>query len=193
MKGNILLVDDAADIRELLGAVLRENYDVTEADSGASLKACFSRLQPDVILLDIKLPDADGLELLPQIKKQWPETEVIVLTGNATFDAAVEATKRGAYHFVTKPFDTQALRFALPMAESSSWTITRKLPLTRRASSCACSRTKKSGPAAARSVTKPTAGCSPPPIARPTKPSRMASCARICFIASAPSRFICPP
>jgi DNA-binding NtrC family response regulator len=116
MKGNILLVDDAADIRELLGAVLRENYDVTEADSGASLKQCFSKGQPDVILLDIKLPDADGLELLPQIKKQWPETEVIVLTGNATFDAAVEATKRGAYHFVTKPFDTQALRVTLDRA-----------------------------------------------------------------------------
>src|SRR5260370_1114710 len=116
MKGNILLVDDAADIRELLGAVLRENYDVTEADSGASLKQCFSKAQPDVILLDIKLPDADGLELLPQIKKQWPETEVIVLTGNATFDAAVEATKRGAYHFVTKPFDTQALRVTLDRA-----------------------------------------------------------------------------
>src|SRR5216110_2678137 len=109
MKGHILLVDDATDIRELLGAVLRENYEVTEADSGAALKQAFSRPQPDVILLDIKLPDADGLDLLPQIKKQWPETEVIVLTGNATFDAAVEATKRGAYHFLNKPFDTQGL------------------------------------------------------------------------------------
>src|SRR5207302_1961625 len=109
MKGNILLVDDAADIRELLGAVLRETYQVTEADSGASLKQLFSKAQPDVILLDIKLPDADGLDLLPQIKKQWPESEVIVLTGNATFDAAVEATKRGAYHFLNKPFDTQGL------------------------------------------------------------------------------------
>jgi DNA-binding NtrC family response regulator len=47
--------------------------------------------------------------LLPLIKKQWSECEVIVLTGNATFDAAVEATKRGAYHFLNKPFDTQTL------------------------------------------------------------------------------------
>src|SRR5881396_356037 len=109
MKGHILLVDDATDIRELLGAVLRENYEVTEADSGAALKQAYSRPQPDVILLDIKLPDADGLDLLPQIKKQWPETEVVVLTGNATFEAAVEATKRGAYHFLNKPFDTQGL------------------------------------------------------------------------------------
>jgi DNA-binding NtrC family response regulator len=109
MKGNILVVDDAADIRELLSAVLRDQYQLGEADSGAALKQAFARPQPDVILLDLKLPDADGLDLLPTIKKQWPETEVIVLTGNATFEAAVEATKRGAYHFINKPFDTQGL------------------------------------------------------------------------------------
>src|ERR1043166_2524193 len=109
MKGTILVVDDAADIRDLLSTVLRGLYEVTEADSGAKLKHKFSDPQPDVVLLDIKLPDADGLDLLPQIKKQWPETEVVVLTGNATFEAAVEATKRGAYHFLNKPFDTQGL------------------------------------------------------------------------------------
>jgi DNA-binding NtrC family response regulator len=73
------------------------------------LKQAFLGPQPDVVLLDIRLPDADGLDLLPLIKKQWPDTEVIVLTGNATFDAAVEATKRGAYHFLNKPFDPQGL------------------------------------------------------------------------------------
>src|SRR5215468_6267860 len=109
MKGNILLVDDATDVRELLSTVLRDDYQIEEADTGAALKQAFARSQPDVILLDIKLPDADGLDLLPLIKKQWPDTEVIVLTGNATFDAAVEATKRGAYHFLNKPFDTQGL------------------------------------------------------------------------------------
>ena len=104
-----MVVDDAADIRDLLGVILRDNYEVTDAKSGAELKQAFTQQQPDVVLLDIKLPDADGLDLLPQIKKQWPETEVVVLTGNATFEAAVEATKRGAYHFLNKPFDTQGL------------------------------------------------------------------------------------
>lgn len=104
-----MVVDDAADIRELLGTVLKDNYEVTEAKSGADLKQAFSQEQPDVVLLDLKLPDADGIDLLPQIKKQWPDTEVIVLTGNATFEAAVESTKRGAYHFLNKPFDTQGL------------------------------------------------------------------------------------
>ena len=104
-----MIVDDAADIRDLLAAILRDTYEVSEAKSGADLKQAFTQPQPDVILLDLKLPDADGLDLLPQVKKQWADTEVIVLTGNATFEAAVEATKRGAYHFLNKPFDTQGL------------------------------------------------------------------------------------
>lgn len=109
MKGKIMIVDDAADIRDLLGAILRDTYEVSEAKSGADLKQALTQSQPDVILLDLKLPDADGLDLLPAIKKQWGDTEVIVLTGNATFEAAVEATKRGAYHFLNKPFDTNGL------------------------------------------------------------------------------------
>ena len=104
-----MVVDDAADIRDLLATVLKDTYEVSEAKSGADLKQSFSQEQPDVVLLDLKLPDADGIDLLPQIKKQWPDTEVIVLTGNATFEAAVEATKRGAYHFINKPFDPQGL------------------------------------------------------------------------------------
>ena len=104
-----MVVDDAADIRDLLGAILRETYDVSEAKSGAELKQALTQQQQDVVLLDLKLGDAEGLDLLPIIKKQWADTEVIVLTGNATFEAAVEATKRGAYHFLNKPFDTQGL------------------------------------------------------------------------------------
>src|SRR5208283_6016191 len=77
--------------------------------SAAELTAAFTQTRPDIILLDLVLPDGDGLELLPQIKKQWPDTEVIVLTGHATYDVAVEATKRGAYHFQNKPFDQQIL------------------------------------------------------------------------------------
>jgi len=116
MKGKILIVDDEPDLRSMLKAILQEDYAVTEADSGAALQKCFSQEAPDVILLDLKLPDANGLDLLPQIKKTWTETEVIVLTGEATFEAAVQATKRGAYHFINKPFDTQALQVTIDRA-----------------------------------------------------------------------------
>jgi len=109
MKGNILIVDDSVDIRDVLNNVLRATYGVAQAENGAALKKAFAEPQPDIVLLDLALGDANGLDLLPEIKKQWPETEVIVLTGNATYDAAVEATKRGAFHFQSKPFDNHAL------------------------------------------------------------------------------------
>ena len=117
MKGKILIVDDEPDLRSMLKAILQDNdYGVTEADSGGALQRCFAQEPPDVILLDLKLPDANGLDLLPLIKKTWIETEVIVLTGEATFEAAVQATKRGAYHFINKPFDTEALLVTIDRA-----------------------------------------------------------------------------
>jgi DNA-binding NtrC family response regulator len=109
MKGSILIVEDEADMRDLVREILQGTYEVSTADTGAALKQALTGAQPDVILLDLKLPDADGLDLLPQIKKQWSDTQVIVLTGNATFDAAIKATKLGAYHFLSKPFETNSL------------------------------------------------------------------------------------
>ena len=116
MKGKILIVDDEADLRAMLKSILEDDYTVTLAEDGAALQKLFTQDPPDVVLLDLKLPDANGLDLLPQIKKTWPETEVIVLTGEATFEAAVQATKRGAYHFINKPFDTQALEVTIDRA-----------------------------------------------------------------------------
>jgi DNA-binding NtrC family response regulator len=104
MKNKILLVDDQQELRTLLADSFKQRgYEVMEACDGASLKAAFSGPQPDVALIDLKLPDADGLDLLSALKAQWPDTEAIVLTGFGTLDYAVEATKRGAFHFQTKP------------------------------------------------------------------------------------------
>ena len=117
MKSKVMVVDDTEGIRDLLSAILeREGYETILKTSAADLTAAFTQTQPDIILLDLVLPDGDGLELLPQIKKQWPDTEVVVLTGHATFDAAVEATKRGAYHFQNKPFDTKTLLLSVERA-----------------------------------------------------------------------------
>jgi DNA-binding NtrC family response regulator len=109
MKAKILIVDDDADLRNLLASVLEDFYEVVQANNGAALQKAFSQPQPDVVLLDVKLPDADGLELLPQIKKRWADTEVIVLTGHGTISMAVEAGRGGAYNFLAKPFENQKL------------------------------------------------------------------------------------
>lgn len=109
MKGKVLIVDDDQDLRAILGALFEDEFLVSEADSAAALQKAFSADQPDVVVLDVKLPDADGLDLLPQVKKRWPESEVIVLTGYDDVSMAVEAGKRGAYNFVTKPFENTKL------------------------------------------------------------------------------------
>ena len=115
MKGKILIVDDQESIREMLKSILESDYQVREAENGAALQKAFSQEQPDVVLLDVKLPDDNGLELLPALKKRWPDTEVIILTGapsdNEAVSWAVEATKRGAFNFLRKSaeFDVEKL------------------------------------------------------------------------------------
>ena len=117
MKTKIMVVDDDPNIRELMATLLAgEGYDVIQAGNALEAQGCLAGPQPDVVLLDLQLPDGHGLDLLPTIKKQWPDSEVIVLTGNATFDAAVEATKRGAYHFQNKPVDPTSLMVLIKRA-----------------------------------------------------------------------------
>ena len=117
MKPKVMIVDDETVIREFVKIYLEGiGYEVTEAADGAALKSFYGGPQPDVVLLDLKLPDADGLTLLPQMKKNWPEAEVIVLTGHGSFEAAVEATKRGAYHFQQKPLDGPTLKLQVERA-----------------------------------------------------------------------------
>ena len=116
MNKKILIVEDETDVRGVLCDVLEANYDVSEAASGAALKKALAGDPTDVVLLDLNLGDANGMELLPQIKKKWPEAEVIVLTGNTSVEVAVEATKRGAFHFLTKPFEFGNLQVTVQRA-----------------------------------------------------------------------------
>src|ERR1035437_630693 len=105
-KGKILIVDDEEGMRDLLKAILESDYHVAEADSGAALHKALDEEQPDVVLLDMKLPDANGLGLLPAIKQRWPATEVIMLRGGPSGGGAAswgaEAVKGGAFGFLSK-------------------------------------------------------------------------------------------
>ena len=109
MKSKVLVVDDDAGVRELLSTMLGDYYDVTQAESGAALRKALGDTPPDLVVLDVNLQDDNGLDLLPQMKKRWPDTEVIVLTGQATLEMALEAGRLGAYNFLTKPFEIQKL------------------------------------------------------------------------------------
>jgi DNA-binding NtrC family response regulator len=117
MKAKILLVDDDPDMRELVGSILGLNgYEVSKADCGAAMREAFGREQPDIVLLDYKLPEVTGadpqeigLTLLPLLKHEWPETEVIMLSGHGSTEIAVEAGRLGAYNFISKPFELEKL------------------------------------------------------------------------------------
>jgi DNA-binding NtrC family response regulator len=107
----ILVVDDELGIRALLSEILTdEGHTVEVAENAAEARACRERLRPDLVLLDIWMPDVDGITLL----KEWGATgmlsmPVIMMSGHGTIDTAVEATKFGAMAFLEKPVTLQKL------------------------------------------------------------------------------------
>ena len=101
----LLIVDDEPNIRSsLLGALSREGY---QADDAGTLADARVRLREayDFVLLDVRLPDGSGVELLAEIKHSAPDTIVIMMSGHATIDTAVQATRLGAFDFMEKPLD----------------------------------------------------------------------------------------
>lgn len=105
----ILVVDDEPQIRRLLGGTLgRANYRVVEAASGRQALEVIGEANPDAVLLDLGLPDRDGLELIPAIRKQSRAAILIVSARDAT-EQKVTALDLGAVDYVTKPFDTDEL------------------------------------------------------------------------------------
>jgi two-component system nitrogen regulation response regulator NtrX len=104
MKPKILVVDDEKSIlHSLRGALEDEDYQVSLAASGEEALAEVQRDLPDLILLDIWMPGIDGLAVLKEIKKSFPQMPVIIITGHANIETAVKATKMGAFDFVEKP------------------------------------------------------------------------------------------
>ena len=100
----ILIVDDEAGVRSSLAAVLRdEGYAVDTAESGEACLERTTRETPDVILLDIWLPGLDGLATLERLRERRVDAEVIMISGHASVEAAVRATKLGAFDFIEKP------------------------------------------------------------------------------------------
>jgi two-component system nitrogen regulation response regulator NtrX len=101
---HILIVDDEAGIRATLAGILGdEGYRTTGAASAAEAAACLAREAFDLLLLDVWLPDRDGLDLLADLHRCDPELPVIVISGHANVDAAVKAIRLGAYDFLEKP------------------------------------------------------------------------------------------
>ena len=117
MKERILVVDDEQSHRTMLKAVLtKEGYDISEADDGISAVKAVESESFDLILMDIRMTDMDGIEAMGQIKKMSPSIPVIMMTAYASIKAAVEALKSGAYDYLTKPLDIDELKILIKKA-----------------------------------------------------------------------------
>ncbi len=113
----ILIVDDEPDIREVLAISLRDmGYRTVEAENALQAFQVFVAEKPHIVVTDIKMPGADGIELLRKIKHENPETEVIMITGHGDMNLAIRSLKYAATDFITKPINVDALEIALRRA-----------------------------------------------------------------------------
>ena len=106
----LLIVDDDEGMRDTLTAILRRDYQVVTAPSGEAGLEVLARAHVDLMLLDVRLPKMNGLEVLKHVKEQHSAVEAIVISAVSEVETAVQAIKQGAYHFITKDFEYDALR-----------------------------------------------------------------------------------
>ncbi len=107
-SGKILVIDDERPVLLTLEALLtRKGYTVHLANSATAGRDLLDREKPDLVLLDLGLPDGDGMEMLRDMKKARPELQVIILTGQDSLHNAIESIKLGAFHFISKPYSPE--------------------------------------------------------------------------------------
>jgi len=106
----VLIIDDERPVLMTLEALLkRHGYQVETAPTAAQGLKVLRSKSPTLVLLDLRLPDADGLEMLERIKSELPKVQVIILTAHDSLHNAIESIKRGAYHFISKPYAPEEL------------------------------------------------------------------------------------
>jgi two-component system, NtrC family, nitrogen regulation response regulator NtrX len=114
---SILVVDDEANIRRALGALLRaEGHTVREAATGIAAAAEVRAQEPDAVLMDLYMPERNGLDTLPELREIAPSLPVIMMSGRASLADAVAATRLGAFHFIEKPLTPEAVLLTLASA-----------------------------------------------------------------------------
>lgn len=113
-KSTVLVIDDEESMRDSCSQVLsRDGYHVEEAEDGIIGLEKIKDLKPDLVLVDLKMPGINGIEVLAQIKEIDPTIVAIVITGYANLESAINAFKQGAYDFLPKPFTPEELRIII--------------------------------------------------------------------------------
>lgn len=118
-RPSVLVIDDDAQILSLLSRIIsRWNYRVETAQAGEEGLAKFQQSPFDVVLTDFQMKGIDGIEVTTRIKAEYPEAEVVMMTGYGAIEAAVEVIKKGAFNFIQKPLDFEYLKLLLDRATS---------------------------------------------------------------------------
>ncbi|MEQ8707025.1 MAG: sigma-54 dependent transcriptional regulator [Phaeodactylibacter sp.] len=131
----VLIVDDEKSIRRTLRDILEfEKYEVDEASDGMECLVKLKHAQYDVVIMDIKMPKMDGMEALERVQILAPDTPVVMISGHANIDTAVEAVKKGAFDFISKPPDLNRLLITLRNAMDKSSLVTETKLLKRKVS-----------------------------------------------------------
>lgn len=111
MAGKLLIVDDEKIALKNLEHVLKkEGYEVTATQSGANALTLLEKQAFDVVLTDLRMEKVDGMQVLKKCRESWPDSEVVMITGFATLESAVEAMKHGAFYYIAKPFRLDEVR-----------------------------------------------------------------------------------
>jgi len=132
---NILIVDDEKAIRKTLGEILSyEGYKLDEAGDGEDALKRFREKTYDVVLCDIKMPKMDGIEFLEKAREANPDVPIIMISGHGTIETAVEAVKKGAYDYISKPPDLNRLLITIRNAMDKTSLVTETKSLKRRVS-----------------------------------------------------------
>ncbi len=118
-RRSILIIDDEIGVRESLKMILKKDYNVFLAKNAEEASLQIKESSPDIILLDVILPDLDGLKVLERIKQNDPNAIVIMITATRTVKTAIDAMRLGAYDYVTKPFDIDKLRLIISRSLST--------------------------------------------------------------------------
>jgi len=117
----VLLVDDDDVFRERMAEALRRRgFEVTAASDHASAVSAATRVDPDFAIIDMRMPDTTGLDVVEAIVPRCPDTKIVILTGYGSIASAVDALHRGAHHYLAKPIDADELTTALMRLEGEA-------------------------------------------------------------------------
>src|ERR1041385_4380910 len=129
----ILIIDDEKSIRKTLGEILSfEGYKIEEASDGEEGLKKFKDKTYDAVLCDIKMPKIDGIEFLQKAGESNPDVPIIMISGHGNIETAVEAVKKGAYDYISKPPDLNRLLITIRNAMDRSSLVTETKTLKRR-------------------------------------------------------------